>query len=182
LREAADRANAQFMGAVAQCIPQLIDRIDKEGNIVPGRLNIEGVIEYVGKGSFNCPVKNPWEHMLGRDDQPQGVASAIRETWSQLTKTFQDIRIPTQTDQERSYLLTQEVKQAGFHHDETQPSSVTRAITTEIETARGKQLRKQIIETLPKEDFERQAYLNCGSQDELCISTLTTRSCRIHGE
>jgi hypothetical protein len=79
-----------------------------------------------------------------------------------LTKTFQDIRSQTQTDQERSYLLTQEVEQAGFRHDGTQPSSVTRAITTEIETARGKQLRKQIVETLPKEDFERQAYLNCG--------------------
>ena len=39
---------------------------------------------------------------------------------------------------------------------------VTRAITTEIETARGKQLTKRIVETLPKEDFERQAYLNCG--------------------
>ena len=162
LREAADRAYAQFMGAVAQCIPQLIDRIDKEGNIIPGRLNIECVIEYLGEGSFNCPVKNPWEHMLQRDDQPQGVASAIRETWSQLTKTFQDIRIQTQTDQERSYLLTQEVEQAGFHHDGTQPSSVTRAITKEIETARGKQLRKKIVETLPKDDFERQAYLNCG--------------------
>ena len=38
---------------------------------------------------------------------------------------------------------------------------VTRAITTEMETVRGKQLTKRIVETLPKEDFERQAYLNC---------------------
>jgi len=38
---------------------------------------------------------------------------------------------------------------------------VTRAITTEIKTARGKLLTKQIVATLPKEDFERQAYLNC---------------------
>jgi hypothetical protein len=84
---------------------------------------------------------------------PRGVASAIRETWSQLTTTFQNIRIPTQTDQERSYLLTQEINQAGFYHDDTQPKSVTRAITIEIETARGKQLTKRIVETLPKEKF-----------------------------
>ena len=161
LREAEDRRHAQFIGAVAQCVPQLIDRLDKEGNIVPGRLNTESVIEYLGEGSFNCPITNPWEHMLGRDNQPRGVASAIRETWSHLTTTFQNIRIPTQTDQERSYLLTQDINQAGFYHDGRQPKSVTRAITTEIETARGKQLTKRIVETLPKEDFERQAYLNC---------------------
>jgi hypothetical protein len=29
LREAEDRRYAQFIGAVAQCIPQLIDRLDK---------------------------------------------------------------------------------------------------------------------------------------------------------
>jgi len=73
LREAGkaeDRRYAQFIGAVALCIPQLIDRLDKEGNIIPGRLNTGSVIEYLGKGSFNCPVTNPWEHMLGRDNQP----------------------------------------------------------------------------------------------------------------
>jgi len=80
LREAEDRRYAQFIGAVAHCIPQLIDRLDKEGNIVPGRLNTGSVIEYLGKGSFNCPVTNPWEHMLERDNQPRGVASATRET------------------------------------------------------------------------------------------------------
>ena len=107
LREAVDRRHAQYIGAVAQCEPHLIDRLDKEGNTVPVRLNIDGIINYIGEGSFNCPVNSPWEHMLERDKQPRSFASAIRDTWTHLTTTFHDIRTPTQTANEKSYLLMQ---------------------------------------------------------------------------
>jgi len=122
-------------------------------------LKLEASLNTLAREASTVQSRNPWEHMLGRDNQPRGIALAIRETWSQLTTTFQDIRIPTpDADRSRrSYLLTQEINQAGFCHEGTQPKSVTRAITTEIETARGKQLTKRLVETLPKEDFERQA-------------------------
>ena len=59
---------------------------------------------------------------------------------------------------------------------------MTRAITTEIETARGrKQLTKRIVETLPKEDFEWQSYLNCDRMTYVFLHS-TPRSCGIHGE
>ena len=107
LREAVGRRHAQYVGAVAQCVPQLIYRLDKEGNTVPGRLNIGRIINYLGEGSFNCPVNSPREHMLERDNQPRSIASAIRDTWTHLTTTFHDIRTPTQTANEKSYLLMQ---------------------------------------------------------------------------
>ena len=85
--------------------------------------------------------------MLERDNQPRSIALAIRDTWTHLTTTLHDIRTPTQTAKEKSYLLMQEVQEAGFYQEGTQPSSVTRAITTEIETASGEQIKKRILPT-----------------------------------
>ena len=61
LREAEDIRYAQFIGAVAQCIPQLIDRLDKEGNIVPGRLNTESVMRHrlLGRGKLQLSSHEP---------------------------------------------------------------------------------------------------------------------------
>ena len=64
LREAVGRQHVQYIGAIAQCIPQLIDQLDKEGNTIPGWLNIDSVIDYLSEGSFNSPVNNSWGHML----------------------------------------------------------------------------------------------------------------------
>jgi hypothetical protein len=86
--------------------------------------------------------------MLENDNRPHSIASAIRYTWTHLTTTFHDIRTPTQTASKKSLLLMQEVQQAGFYQEGTQPSSVTRAITTEIETASGEQLTKQVQQAL----------------------------------
>ena len=99
--------------------------------------------------------------MLEWDNQPCSISLAIRDTWTHLTTTFHDIRTPTQTANKKSYLLMQEVQQAGFYQEGTQPSSVTRAITTEIETERGEKLTKQVLQTLSRSDYEQQAYLNC---------------------
>ena len=47
----------------------------------------------------------------------------------------------------------QDVEQASFYQEGTQPSLATRAITKEIETARGEQLKNQVIQMLQQGDY-----------------------------
>ena len=77
-----------------------------------------------------------------------------------LTTTFQEVAIQEQlTDSAR--LLSQNVTRAGFYHSGTIASSVTKAITIELEKACVIRLGEQIEASLSRTAYERWAWEAC---------------------
>ena len=64
LRNAEDRQYGQYIGAAAQSVIHLIDRTDKTGNKIAGRLNTPALITLFGEWSLSYPLTAPWEGLL----------------------------------------------------------------------------------------------------------------------
>ena len=64
LIEAVDRIFAQFLGAAAQSLMHLIDRVDKGGNTIKGRFNTQPVRNLFEEGAFDFPLSSPWKGVL----------------------------------------------------------------------------------------------------------------------
>ena len=158
LRESADRRYAQYIGALAQSIPDLINRTDGN-NVIPGRLNIPSLVNMLGEGSFNSTSTNPWEHLLNTNvvGSNNNVANGLRYAWTHLQNNFQLNATPDQLNNS-DYLLTQDVLRAGFYHDGSKPKSATAALTIELERARMKSLRQTIESSLPQGHYERASF------------------------
>jgi len=56
LRESVDQRHVQYIGALAQSLPDLINRTDGN-NVIPGLLNIPSLVAMMlGEGSFNSTL------------------------------------------------------------------------------------------------------------------------------
>jgi len=98
LRESVDRCHTQYIGALAQSLPDLINRTD--GNtVIPGRLNIPSLVAMLGEGSFtNSTSTTPWEHLLNTNmvGSNNNIAHGLRHAWTHLQTKFQDVATPAQ--------------------------------------------------------------------------------------
>ena len=65
-RSANSRRHAQYVGAISNCFPNLIDRKDQRGNVIEGRLNLPSVIEAIGEESFSFPIDRPFATFLSK--------------------------------------------------------------------------------------------------------------------
>ena len=84
LRGTADRRRAQYIGAVVQSIPHLVDRKDETGCVTPGRLNLPAIITLFGGNAFDHPCTAPWQGVLDNSRPAANIASGLRSAWSQL--------------------------------------------------------------------------------------------------
>ena len=171
LRESVDRRHAQYIGALAQSLPDLINRTDGN-NVIPGRLNIPSLVAMLGEGSFNSTSTTPWEHLLNTDvvGSNNNIAHGLRHAWTHLKNKFQDVATPAQlTTNSSDYLLMQDVSRAGFYQDGSKPKSATAAITIELEKARMKALGKRIDQSLPQDHYERASF---ESHQKICAIPL----------
>ena len=56
---AADRRHAQYIGVAVQSTPPLMDRKDKTGCTIPGRLNLPAIVTLFGNDAFDHPYPAP---------------------------------------------------------------------------------------------------------------------------
>ena len=133
LRQAVDRRFPQFLGAAAQSLMHMMDRVDKGGNVIRGRFDTQPVRNLFGEGAFDFPFSAPWEGVL-RNSRPDGdIATGIHQAWSHLNSKFQEVASPEQVDDTSTFLITQPVERAGFYEDGSMAASVTHAVTEELE-------------------------------------------------
>ena len=117
LRDAEDRRFGQFLGAAAQSLIHLMDRVDKGGSTIKGRLNTQPIRSLFGEGAFNFPFSLPWEGVL-QISRPNGdLATGLHQAWSHLTSKFQEVATPEQVGDTTNYLIVQPVERAGFYED-----------------------------------------------------------------
>ena len=68
---------------------------------------------------------------MEQSNPSHNLASGLKNAWTHLTTSFQDVASTDQTAY-TSLLLSQGVESAGFHLDGTIASSATNAITVEL--------------------------------------------------
>ena len=139
LRQAVDWRYGKFVGAVVQSTLPLLTRTDSNGNAIEGRLDIPCLINLLGETSFDFPLTTPWNMLMEQSNPSHNLASGLKNAWTHLTTSFQDVASTDQTV-DMSLLLNQGVESAGFYPDDTIASSVTKAITVELEKARATNL------------------------------------------
>jgi hypothetical protein len=154
LREAKERRYSQFIGGAAQSLIPLLNRQDKHNNTIVGRMHIPCIVNLLGEDSFDFPLTSPWENMLNNKRPTHNIANGVQQTWSHLQLKFRGVATPNACDDD-DLLVNQPVQRAGFRSNGTIPSSVTRDITMEIESAISTYLGKHIINTLTRKDYER---------------------------
>ena len=156
-RSCARRTAVQYVGHLAQGAPQLLDRLDDKGNMVPGRMHIPPLVELFGEDSFNYPCTAPWAHILasGTGD----TAAGLRQASSQITQNFEEVAIDGMYDPEKCLVL-QDVSRIGFNHDGTRPASVTNALTAQWELMEFRWWMRR-VRSMPISCFDRWAFENC---------------------
>jgi hypothetical protein len=78
LREAEDRIFGQYLGATAQSVIHLIDRMDDSGNRIAGGLHIPAITNLFGEGSFNYPFTAPYETLLANSRPGINIATGLQ--------------------------------------------------------------------------------------------------------
>ena len=91
LRQATDRTHAQFVGAMTESTPQLFNRKDSNGNEIGGRLPTPKLTELFGENSFDSPIHDPWEILIGSTREHHCLSSGLRHAWSHLQNSFQEV-------------------------------------------------------------------------------------------
>ncbi|EJK59095.1 hypothetical protein THAOC_20726 [Thalassiosira oceanica] len=153
-----DRRQAvQYVGNLAHGAPQLLDRADTDGNVIPGRMHIPALIQHFGEDSFNTPNTAPWAHIL--ENSTDGIATGLRQASSQITKIFEDVAIDGMYDPAKCLAL-QDVTRIGFHHDGTRPASVTHALTQQVETMEHRWWQRE-VRNMPTSRYDRWAFECC---------------------
>ena len=163
LREAEDRRFGQYLGATAQSVIQLIDRMDDSGNRIAGRLHTPAIATLFGEGSFNHPFTAPWATLLANSRPGSNIATGLQQAWSHLTLKFQEVVLPEQVIDSTKHLLTQPVARAGFYEDGTMAKSVTSAITIELEKQRLVRMSSIVESSLGRDDYEKWAWDGCSN-------------------
>ena len=154
LREAKERRYSQFIGGAAQSLIPLLNRKDKNNNTIVGRMHLPCIVNLLGEDSFDFPLISPWEYMLNNKRPTHNIVNGVQQTWSHLQLKFQGVATPNACDDD-DLLVNQPVQRAGFRSNGTIPSSVTRDITMEIESAISTNLGKHITNTLTRKHYER---------------------------
>ena len=91
LRQATDRRHAKFVGAMAQSIPRSFNRKDSNGNEIGGRLPMPKLNELFGEDSFDSPMHNPWEILIGSSREHHCLSNGLQHAWSHLQNSFQEV-------------------------------------------------------------------------------------------
>jgi hypothetical protein len=97
LQESFNRCHAQYIGALAQSIPYLIDQTDSN-NTIQGWLNIQSIVDLLGEDSFNSTSQLTWEKLLNAEvpGTNNNIANGLQHTRTHLQNNFQAIATPTQ--------------------------------------------------------------------------------------
>ena len=121
-----------------QGIPPLLDRKSPKNPTLrlKGRLPIESMERWLGKGSFDGnPTIKPWGVLISNDNST--VAKGLKEAWVVMQDEIiegmvaQDIEVPI-------HLLNNPVEKAGFDENcKITYKSITKQLTIEIESVRS---------------------------------------------
>ena len=66
LQASFNRCHTQYIGALTQSIPYLIDQTDGN-NTIQGQLNIQSILDLLGEDSFNSTSQLPWDKPLNAE-------------------------------------------------------------------------------------------------------------------
>ncbi|EJK78115.1 hypothetical protein THAOC_00002 [Thalassiosira oceanica] len=135
-------------------------RKDAQGNVIPGRMHTPSLVNHFGETSFNHARDrdwHPWRHLL--DNSNGDIATGLRQASSQMKTNFEEVAIDGMYDQD-SCLVLQDVTRFGFNSDGTRPTSVTHALTVQLETMEFRWLLQQ-VRALPTSRFDRWAFECC---------------------
>ena len=111
-RESEDRRYLQYLGAITESVPQLIDRTGGNNNATArGRLSMPALKERLGEGSFDSSNDKPWQiWLLNNDDK---LAAGLRDTWNHINKSIQASSVPSENVNLAELLIGQPIEQAG---------------------------------------------------------------------
>ena len=84
---------------------------------------------------------------------PGNLREGLQQSWSHLTSTFQDVAT-REVQSDGGLLINQPTSNAGFYAAGTRDTSVTDAITPELEGSRSKALGVKMEENLDRGDYE----------------------------
>ena len=134
-------------------MPALVTQTSARKITVIGRLNSPVIIKLFCEGSFDHPVINPWEALLGSTSSPNNLRVGLQQSWSHLTSTFQDVATP-EVLLDEGLLLNQPNSSAGFYADGSRANSVTDTITRELEGERLRALGVTMETNLARGDYK----------------------------
>ena len=106
--------------------------------------------ELFGEDSFDSPMHNPWEILIGSSREHHCLSNGLQHAWSHLQNSFQEVATNEQK-RDDTLLLNQELKNAGFSKNGQLYQSVTKALTKELEKARADDLGVRLTGQLERE-------------------------------
>ena len=77
-------------------------------------MNICGIIDLFGEGSFDGPSTNPWETLLVSSLLPNNLRKGLCQSWSHLTSKFQVVATPELISDDKN-ILNQDLSSTGFY-------------------------------------------------------------------
>ena len=144
IRELEDCRYSEFIGGAVQGIGGLVSRKQNDSGTcrIKGRIQSASLKEWIGSTSFDCDNPNPWRVLMSKNSN---LGQAIHNTWTHMSQEFSMIctRAGLAIEQDSIYLNPSE--RAGFTNTGgTIIGSVTRTLTSVLEMARFKILKKSV--------------------------------------
>ena len=95
VRDMNRRRHSEYIGALIQGLPPLLDRSTHSGATKPGRLHTPGILRMLGEGSFNPPPDDttpstPWTTLLSHCHH-SAIATGLQTSWSAITTEFNNL-------------------------------------------------------------------------------------------
>ncbi len=89
LQASFNRCHTQYIGALTQSIPYLINQTDSN-NTIQGRLNIQSIVNLLGEDWFDSTLQLPWEKLLNAEipGTNDNIANRIRHAWTHLQNNY----------------------------------------------------------------------------------------------
>ena len=82
IRDLETRAASEYIGGAVSGISQLLDRRDKDGLMIRGRMTSERLIDWLGSTSFDTETADPWAILMEKDSM---IAGAIKQAWTEIS-------------------------------------------------------------------------------------------------
>ena len=139
IRDLETRGASEYIGGMVQGISLLLDRQDKDGLLVCGRLKPDRVINWLGSSSFDSETIDPWAQIM---EQNSEIVNAITHAWTEISSAYNQTHVEMDLEVD---MLNNPATRAGFAADgKITKRSTTQIITSKLETAKFKLLKYSV--------------------------------------